>query len=320
VTIRRALAVLVAMFALAACRVDTTVHVAVQPNGSGTITVTAVADKELVDRTPGLAKDLRFDDAIAAGWQVDGPTSTSDGGLQVSVSHAFSTPAEATTLLGSLNGSDGPLHGITVTRSVSGGKVTTGLTGQLRIANGLDAFADPDVLAAIGGSPYANDLAASKLKPADVLTFTFSAELPGVVRGGANTPAGTASPVNGSVPARAVSWAVPLDGSTADVATTSVLNTGSSGAWGTLATAALIGLVVWTVLAVGFILFVAKARHDRELRQGGPDTQPIPRIPTPDRTGPVDRTGRLDRTGPIDPLVGRMPADDRDDLDDLDLD
>jgi hypothetical protein len=294
VTVQRAVAVLFAAFALAACRVDTTVHVVVQPNGSGTITVTAVADKELVDRTPGLAKDLRFSDAIAAGWQVDGPTSTADGGLHVSVSHAFSTPVEATTLMASLNGADGPLHGITVTRSTQSGKVTTGLTGSLRIANGLDAFADPDVLSAIGGSPYANDLATSKLKPADVLTFTFTADLPGEAHTAGTATAGSATPASGSLPARTISWAVPLDGSTTDLATTAVLDTGAGGTWSIVATAALIGLVVWTVLAVGFILFVAKARREREMRRAGGTTQPIPRIEALDRSGAPEDDDTLD--------------------------
>ena len=43
------------------------------------------------------------------------------------------------------------------------------LAGSIRVANGLDAFADPDVLAAIGGSPYADQLAALNLRPADVV-------------------------------------------------------------------------------------------------------------------------------------------------------
>jgi hypothetical protein len=289
--VRRALVVLIAAFALAACRVDTTVHVAVEPDGSGTITLTAVADAELVAQTPGLADDLRFDDITAAGWVVDGPTPTADGGLQVVVTHPFATVQEATALLLSLNGPDGPLHDVVVGRTVTDDAITTTLTGTVRVANGLDAFADPDVLAAIGGSPYANDLAAANLRPSDVVTFTFSADLPGKVSApatagtvdnpvgttvdttvattAANNTASAASPSNTAAGGDApLSWSVPLDGTTADLTTTAVLAQGSGGGvWGTVATVSLIALVAWVVLALAFIAFVANARRVRARRR-----------------------------------------------------
>ncbi len=256
---RRALALLFAVCALAACKVDTTVDVAVKPDGSGTITLTATADAELVQQTPGLAEDLRVDDVTAAGWAVDGPTATDDGGLKVVVSHPFATVEEATALLQSLNGPDGPLHDVVIGRTVTDEAITTTLTGNVRVANGLDAFADPDVLTAIGGSPYANDLAAANLRPSDVMTFTFTADLPGDV----------VTPSSGSTATPTLTWSVPLDGTTADLATTSVLAQGSTGgsAWGAVANIALIVLVAWLVLAVGFIAFVAKARRDRAKRR-----------------------------------------------------
>ena len=265
--VRRALAVILAAVALTACRVDTTVDVVVAPDGSGTITLTAVADAEVLTQAPGLAEDLRFDDVEAAGWVVDGPTSTDDGGLQVVVSHPFATVEEATALLQSLNGPDGPLHDVAIGRTVTDDDITTTLTGNIRVANGLDAFADPDVLAAIGGSPYANDLAAANLRPADVVTFTFTADLPGesvtVATGSPNTGAGATDN------AAALVWSVPLDGTTADLATTSVLAQGSGGGiWGTIATVALIALVAWVVLAISFITFVVVARRHRARHRG----------------------------------------------------
>ena len=272
--VRRAPALLLAAFALAACRVDTTVNVSVRPDGSGTITVTAVADAELVKKTPGLAADLRFDDVAAAGWQIDGPTATDAGGLRVAVSHTFSTTDEATALLTSLNGNDGPLHAVSLARTARHGKVTTRLTGTLRVANGLDAFADPQVLAAIGGSPYATDLAAANLRPTDVLTFTLTADLPGDPVTSATRPTGTTGAA-GSTPTQTLSWTVPMDGTSADLGTTAVLDTSSdTSVWGTVATAAFIGLIAWTVLALGFVLFVAKARRDRALRRVPADVEP----------------------------------------------
>ncbi len=273
-SVRRVLLVLVAALALAACKVDTSVDVVVQPDGSGTITLTAVADAELVAKAPGLAEDLRFDDVEAAGWAVDGPTATDDGGLQVVVSHPFATVQEATALLQSLNGPDGPLHDVVLGRTVTDDDITTTLSGSIRVSNGLDAFADPDVLAAIGGSPYADDLAAANLRPADVLTFTFTADLPGDPVVGPSSTVATTSPeatTDDTAPTRDDDlhvWSVPLDGTTADLATTSVLaQGGGGGVWGTVATVALVALIAGLVFAAGFILLVAKARRDRARRR-----------------------------------------------------
>ena len=66
---RRAVIVVFVML-LAACRVDTTVDITMAQDGSGHITVTAIADADVVTQAPGLAEDLRFDDAEGGG--VDG--------------------------------------------------------------------------------------------------------------------------------------------------------------------------------------------------------------------------------------------------------
>ncbi len=256
VPMRRAFALLLVALALTACKVDTTVHVQVNADGTGSITLTAVADAEVVAQAPGLAEDLRFDDAIAAGWALTAPAATDTGGLQVVLTHEFATVEEATALLQSINGPGGPLHDIALTRAVTDDDITTGLAGTLRVDGGIDAFADPDVLAAIGGSPYADDIAATNLRPTDVVTFTFSLELPGE----AMTPAG-GTPATADA---ALAWSVPLDGTSADLATTTVLAQGQpSSVWGTVARIALVALVAWCVAAVAFIAFVARARTQR---------------------------------------------------------
>lgn len=257
---RRALLLIVAAFTLTACKVDASVLVTMEPDGSGSITLTVSADKELVTQAPGLAADLRFDDATAAGWQVTGPTDTADGGLQVVLLHTFATAEEATALLKSLNGSAGPLHDVAITRTVTSKEITSALTGALKVDGGLDAFADADVLAAIGGSPYATTLANAKLTANDVVTFSLTADLPGKI-----TKAGTGTkPDAGS----GLAWSVPLDGSTADLSSVFVQAQGQpSSGWGLIAKLALGLLIVWVIAAVGFIAFVAKARRRKALRR-----------------------------------------------------
>ncbi|CAN0502574.1 unnamed protein product, partial [Phaeothamnion confervicola] len=144
--VRRLFAIVLAALALSACKVDVDVAVDVRADGSGTVTVTALADGELVTATPGLVDDLRFEDAVAAGWTVDGPSNTTGGGLRVVLSHTFDSAAEGTALLRSINGTGGPVHDVAI--ALDGSSVA--LTGSLRVDGGLNAFADPDVLAAIG--------------------------------------------------------------------------------------------------------------------------------------------------------------------------
>jgi hypothetical protein len=269
VAMRRVLSLLLVALALTACKVDTTVDVKVEADGSGVITLTAVADADVVAQAPGLAEDLRFDDAVAAGWVLTPPAATDTGGLQVVLTHPFATVEEATALLGSINGPDGPLHDVALTRTVTDDEITTALSGSIRVANGIDAFADPDVLSAIGGSPYADDIAATQLRPADVVTFTFTADLPGSVTSTVVVTGTATEGTAGDDDEQGLSWSVPIDGTTADLATTAVLAQGGTGSslWSTVATIALVALVAWCLLAVAFIAFVARARRQRAHRR-----------------------------------------------------
>ena len=87
-------------------------------------------DTDVVEQAPGLAEDLRFDDAEKAGWTVTGPTPTSDGGLRAELTHAFANPEEASALLQSINGSGGPLHSVALSRAVGQDGTTVSLIGS----------------------------------------------------------------------------------------------------------------------------------------------------------------------------------------------
>jgi len=240
---------------LAGCRVDTTVDITMGQDGSGHITVTAIADAGVVEQAPGLKEDLRFDDAKAAGWTVSDPTSTSDGGLRVELTHSFANPEEATALLQSINGSGGPLHNVVVTRTVEEGGTTVNIKGSLRI-DGLDAFADPDVLAAVGATPYAEQVVASTAGPNDAVHVTVQAHLPGKL-----------TSATGTVADGSVSWVVPLDGSQLDMATTAADDHATQKMWGIASNAALIALAAWCLLAAAFIAWVVRQRRRRGHRR-----------------------------------------------------
>ena len=99
--VRRLLLLLALVGVLAACRVDDVgVDLVIGADGTGQLTVTADGRRR-GRRAGGLAADLRFDDAVAAGWVVEGPTPTDDGGLTVVLRHdVTSAEVHATNLAG----------------------------------------------------------------------------------------------------------------------------------------------------------------------------------------------------------------------------
>jgi hypothetical protein len=251
----RTLTLVVLVVLCAACHVDVKVDVAMVKDGSGTITVTATADKDIVDKAPGLATDLRLADVAAAGWSVDGPAPTPDGGLQVVLRRSFSTPAQANAILASVNGPAGPLNGITFGRTRTDNATNFTINGALQINGGLDAFSDPELLAIVGATPYANQLAVANVAPTDAVTMMLTVDLPGDVKS------------TTSVAEDELSWVVPMDGSAVDVATVTELKDPKNVWAGPAAKASLIALIVWIIVSLGFIAYVIVARRRRASMQ-----------------------------------------------------
>ena len=251
----RACLLVVCVVLLAACKIDTTVELTLGDDGTGSLTVTAVADAEVVQQAPGLAADLRFDDATAAGWTVDGPTTTDDGGLRVVLTHPVTSAADATNLLNSLGP---PFTSMQVDRVVTedGDDATTTLSGQLVLTNGFDSFADADLLAAVGGSPYAAQIQASGATPETALTTQLRATL-----------AGEVVDTNGQDDGGARVWNAPMDGSTQPVTLVAEQSSGGGGFRSILSTVLLVLLVLWLGAATVFIVSVVRARRLKAKRR-----------------------------------------------------
>lgn len=247
-----------AIIVLSSCRVDSDITLAVQPNGTGEISVVITADKDIVAKAPGLKADVRTDDLVAAGWKVLGPTDTKDGGLTITLTHEFLGPAEATTLLGQLNGTRGPLHEMVITRTGKDTNSTYTVAGRLEVNGGLDAFADDATLNLLGGAPYAADVQAAGLDLGDAVGITFTAILPGKVN---STTGQTADGV--------ISWRVPMDGTPTSLAT-SVTNVDIASSISRFAKVLVLGLLyLWIIGSVVLIFMVMRARNRR---------RPTPRI------------------------------------------
>lgn len=251
--VTRTFLVLMLAVVCASCRVDVQVDVAMGDDGSGVVTITAIADADVVRQAPNLGADLRFDDVKAAGWVVDGPTPTQSGGLQVVLTHAFQTPADANALLAQIGGGAGPFVGLALDRTVVKKTTTYTLNGTLQMTGGLDAFSDPDLTATVGATPFASQIAGAGLQPADAIGITLSATLPGSID---NTTA---------EPGKGLSWQVPFDGTAVDVATLSETKD-TRNAWASpLARGARIGLIAWGAISFCFIVYVMWARRRQRI-------------------------------------------------------
>lgn len=251
--IRRLLVLCVCVAALAGCRVDIDVDVQVEPDGTGTIALVATADAEVVAAVPTLADELVLDDIEAAGWVVDGPTTTADGGLTLTLRHDFVSAEEATNLLASIGP---PFNQMAITRNASGDDTTTRLTGLLGLPDGFESFADDDLVAIVGSVPFADQIAAAEATPESAIGAAIRAELPGEI---------DSEETNGvDLGENRLEWRVPTDGTILDWRAVAVQSPGDDRWWARpLSIFALIALIAWVGFMVLFIGYVVLTRWQR---------------------------------------------------------
>lgn len=151
-------AVLALLLAGSACRVDIEVGIDAETDGSGRVRVEVVADKDVV-RAVDLSAGVRTEDLKQAGWSVEGPTPQPDGGMRVVATKPFQDAEGARLAVEELSGPDGPFQGFKLERQRSFARTTTRFTGSVDFAKGIEAFGDPGLKAALGGSDAGFDLA-----------------------------------------------------------------------------------------------------------------------------------------------------------------
>lgn len=237
----------------------------VEPDGTGTITLVATADAEVIAAVPTLAEELATDDIVAAGWTIDGPTPLPDGGVTITLSHDFSSDVEATNLLNSIGP---PFNQMSVTRNTNGEDTTTRLEGLLGLPDGFESFADEDLIAAVGSVPFSEQIAASGATAESSISAALRAQLPGRIDGDSTN--GTRQADN------QLEWIVPTDGTIVEARASSVQSPGDDRWWARpLSIIALVALVAWVAFMTLFIGYVVWARWQRTRRRPGrPRTAP----------------------------------------------
>jgi hypothetical protein len=265
--LRRVLVVCACAIALAGCRLDVAVEMVVEPDGTGTISVVLVADGGVVAEVPTIAEELATDDIVAAGWTVSEPAPMPDGGLSVALSHGFVSPEDATNLLNSLGP---PFAQMSMVRTVDGDSTTTRVTGLLGLPNGFETFADPELIAAVGSVPFAQQLEASGATPPSSMSAILRLTLPGVVDD---------AETNGEPAANGVlQWTAPLDGTILEMRAVSTQSPGTGQWWARpVSILALLALIGWVAVSAAFIGYVAWVRYQRTrtgpARPAGPSSR-----------------------------------------------
>jgi len=254
---RRLTFLVIGLLALSACRLDVAVSVEMEPDGTGVVTLDAVADAGLIEQVPTLIDDLRLDDAIANGWVTGGPILQPDGGATLTLTHDFNSAEELANVLNSIGP---PFLGMEAARTPEGEQTTNAVNGDLILVNGFESFADNDLIQTVGGVPFAEQFAANGAVPSEVMSVTFRVDLPGEL-----ISSETGTDVGDGV----FEWQAPLDGTSLNVFTSTVQRPApAGGSWaGPLSMIALVLLVAWVVAAAAFIMFVTVARRKKQRRR-----------------------------------------------------
>ena len=248
---------LVGTLALSACKVELATSVNVADNGSGTITVTAVADDEAVRLAPELGESLNLEDLRLAGWNVEVQNPAPGGGLSVVAQRPFANVDEAGFFLAQISGEDGPFRGLVVTRSGGVNDATYSFAGSGGLLKGLAGFADSDALAVLGSAPFEEAVARSGLPLNETLAVSMRVTLPGNVV----ATDGVIAPRADDDVATTFSWDVPVDGTAIDLAAST---RDRDFAAMVASVAARILLVLLILLAAGTVLYAATVVHRRK--------------------------------------------------------
>jgi hypothetical protein len=188
----RCLLVAIGIVACAGCRLDANVLVKTARDGSGSVTVTAVADKDMIGRAGLALADLRLDDVKQAGWTVEGPSDAAGGGRQVVFGKSFRTQAEADRILAELSGPAGPFHDVHLVQKRGFAKITTTLQGQIGLDGGVAGLGDDELVQLLGGQQVLQGLTGTNI--ADQLLVSVTLKAPGAAAG----PSAGTGPMDGA--------------------------------------------------------------------------------------------------------------------------
>ncbi len=132
-----ALGVLALVGLVAGCSARATLQVTVRADGSGTAAVHVTLDAEAVQAAEGgapLSQQVRLSDLRAAGWTVSPWRTALDGSASIVLTKGFRTPDQLAQIVAELNGPDGPIRHLAVSRDPTWG----GFAHTVQLAGTVD--------------------------------------------------------------------------------------------------------------------------------------------------------------------------------------
>ncbi|MEL7209869.1 MAG: hypothetical protein AAGK32_16820, partial [Actinomycetota bacterium] len=204
---RHAVLLVLATMLLGACQVDVSAKVVVLEDGSGVVSVEVLLDEEAAAEVDDLDEQLRTDDLVEAGWEVDGPEPIEGVGVAMVATKPFASPEQAADVIAEIAGPD-VLEG-SVVRDKSFGRVEHTFDATVDLSGGIESFSDDDLAALLNDLPIGQDVAALEERLGaplrDLTSFTVVAELPA---GDATTEGDPA--VSESADRQSFTWEVAL--------------------------------------------------------------------------------------------------------------
>ena len=181
----RLLLLAIALLVLSACQVDAAVDVEVNDDGSGTVTLTAAFDDNVIAAAPELVDRLQVEDLANAGWTVDGPREAETGGaVVVEASKDFASSGDLSGVLDEIAGPGTLFSDFEVVRSRTFARTTYEVTGRIDPQVPLTTFGD-SAIAGLVGNPLGlsvAELEAVAGRPLeDTVTLEFEVILPDTV-------------------------------------------------------------------------------------------------------------------------------------------
>ena len=243
------------LFLIAACKVESSVSVNVEDDGTGSVEVSVGLDNEASRLIGDLEKQLRTEDLVSSGWKV----SLSEGQeektkIVVSASKNFTNVDSLVSVLEEIAGPT-VFSEISLVSEKSFAKKLWIIEGKINLSDGLALFSDPALDEVLGGKFFGRNLEDLSFlsgcdaicDPADSFLMNFSVSLPG-----------DDTELNNAV------WTVPLgDPTSTPFSSSSTIDYPKPKAWRTVAYVFFAAALLF-LLFRGFRHFTSTTRNERD--------------------------------------------------------
>jgi hypothetical protein len=253
---------------MSGCRLDLDVTIQVEADGTGQVTAQFIADSDLTAALPPGADILLLSDAREAGWEIEGPTPTDQGGLLLTLSKATTSlddlaiaiaeigpPLVVETLERRADTDPGSSTGNSEISRIFNSFALTAVLPDGDSPRGFAAFSDPDLTSVMGGAPFGDELLALGATPAEAMSLVLRIDAPGKVTAHSGTV------ISSGDQRSVVEWQIPLTGAASVITMTSVQSPEGASWAGSLAQILRITLWVWALASASFIAWVVWARQ-----------------------------------------------------------